>query len=535
MFESFADTNQNRLFALFVWVQRYVLSHWRESIDLEEVLTHLLEGLTLETSPLKFSVWLWQPSEGALLRAGSFGIDKTFHNGIFEAGAHSVLENVYRDGTAIMVADARTTSDPLIRRWAIHEAVDAVWAYPLITHDGTIIGTFTVLWVNTSPPAEGNQDVFTYWQTVANSLALLIEWVRQSGQQGLAENRIAGLDTGAKTGMVIYGNDGIVQFVATECEALLGFPLPVGRTRAEILGLLGEHALGGPTRLTPLSHVPSEMVVTVQVEGVLRHVRWQSVAIPRTEQSLPSHIDIVSQLPAAEGERVERETLWSIVAHEFRTPITVIQGLSEWLTSSSVQVAPLVIEQLRGIQREADRLMRTLRGLWGAVHLMDVRWGSSRERLDLAQLVRSEMDSAARWRVRLRFDYRGEQTLPIWGNREVMITVLGTLLGNASQYSQPGSTIQVTVTRTEAGGHVTVCDNGPGVPAAIQPYLFKEWLDPRHHPEVKGLGIGLWVSSELLIRMGGTLTYSPLSGGGSVFTAVVPDLSPPSNSFAQGT
>jgi len=103
--------------------------------------------------------------------------------------------------------------------------------------------------------------------------------------------------------------------------------------------------------------------------------------------------------------------------------------------------------------------------------------------------------------------------------------VLHNLVSNAIKYSPAGGVIELVVRVTPEGdARLTVADRGIGLSEADAPSLF-ERFSRGTGPEVgsiKGLGVGLYVSREIVHRHGGTIRLQPRPGGGAVATVLLP-------------
>jgi signal transduction histidine kinase len=98
------------------------------------------------------------------------------------------------------------------------------------------------------------------------------------------------------------------------------------------------------------------------------------------------------------------------------------------------------------------------------------------------------------------------------------------LVENAVKYSPDGGRVTVSVTGNVDHGRIAVRDEGLGIPPAEQERIFEKFyrLDPSLTRGVGGSGLGLYISRELVERMGGRLTVSSEAGRGSTFVVELP-------------
>ncbi len=225
-------------------------------------------------------------------------------------------------------------------------------------------------------------------------------------------------------------------------------------------------------------------------------------------------------------ERVRRDFVAN-VSHEFKTPLTAIQGFAETLLGGAVddpqnrgrfleiildharRLARLTDDLLRLSQIEADRLELEIRPL-RAEQLIENCLETSRMR-------------AGEKKISLSVEIPG--TLPeIAADRRRLAEVLQNLLDNAVQYTQPGGHIAVRAAAADREVILTVADTGIGIPAADQPRIFERFyrVDAARSREAGGTGLGLAIAKHLVEAQGGRIWVESEVGQGSQFHFSVP-------------
>jgi CheY-like chemotaxis protein/anti-sigma regulatory factor (Ser/Thr protein kinase) len=179
-------------------------------------------------------------------------------------------------------------------------------------------------------------------------------------------------------------------------------------------------------------------------------------------------------------------------------------------------------------RRQVDRLGKLVEDLLDVSRLESHRLHLGSSDVELNDLVD---DVVADFRAQSRhhhilFHRTGSPVL-VQGDRERLEQVLVNLLTNAIKYSPQGGQIQVTVAREENEARVSVQDPGIGIPLAEQPRLFERFFRAANATtrNFGGLGIGLFVSREIIQRHGGRFEVESEEGRGSTFMFYLP-LSP---------
>jgi signal transduction histidine kinase len=253
------------------------------------------------------------------------------------------------------------------------------------------------------------------------------------------------------------------------------------------------------------------------IESVAQELR---VAIAAAE-AFAKQRDAVAEL-----ERLSRakSDFVSIVSHEFRTPLTGIQGFSEMM-----QGEDLTMEEMReyagDINKDAHRLNRMITEMLDLDKMESGRMLIHHEPVDLNAIVSDVVDrvrpNAPQHPVSLRLDPSiGEMS----GDRDKLTQVMANLLNNAVKYSPNGGEIVVT-TRVEGNAaHVAVRDHGIGIPEAALETIFERYgrvesLATRH---IQGTGLGLPIVRQIVQLHGGTAWAESTVGEGSVFHVRLP-------------
>jgi signal transduction histidine kinase len=124
-------------------------------------------------------------------------------------------------------------------------------------------------------------------------------------------------------------------------------------------------------------------------------------------------------------------------------------------------------------------------------------------------------------RVRLVIDPR--PTPPILGFSGQLTQVFSNLVRNASEAAPSGSTVVIRIRSVDRKGRaearVTIHDRGQGIPRAVQKKIFDPFFTTK---ELKGSGLGLWVSRSLIARHRGSIRFRTSERSGTTFAVFLP-------------
>ena len=212
----------------------------------------------------------------------------------------------------------------------------------------------------------------------------------------------------------------------------------------------------------------------------------------------------------------ERRDMLADIAHELRTPLSVIRGRLEGIVDgiypeNGPQVS-MALEQTYVMQRLVDDLR--------LLTLVETRQlAFDRREVNVVHVINSviEMFSAEAQEktISLSFDEKS-------GNLSAVLDpqrfeqVISNLVGNAIRYIPEGGKVWFTANEKEDGLRITVNDNGKGIPAEDLPYIFDRFRrkDKSRPRATCGTGLGLAIAKQLVEAQGGTIEARNLPEGG---------------------
>jgi two-component system, OmpR family, sensor kinase len=220
----------------------------------------------------------------------------------------------------------------------------------------------------------------------------------------------------------------------------------------------------------------------------------------------------------AESERRERNFLMS-VSHELRTPLTAIRGHVSALREGVVEDPESVAHSLEIVEAEAQRLERLVGDILDLAKLDAHRFTVLKEEVDMEQLVgrayETFADQARQRSIDYRVDMRAKPVIVSDGDR--VLQIVDNLLSNAFRATPDGGRISLELAQANGSVQVAVDDTGPGIRAEDRERLFRPFVS-----DAGGTGLGLTISSELSVALGGRISLESVVGRGSRFELVLP-------------
>jgi PAS domain S-box-containing protein len=224
-----------------------------------------------------------------------------------------------------------------------------------------------------------------------------------------------------------------------------------------------------------------------------------------------------------------RDEFLSIASHELKTPLTPlkmqVQSLKRFIAKGALsQVAP---ERLHSIaetsDRQINRIATLIEDLLDVSRITSGKFSLNREEVDLVEVVREALDryepqiTAAKCPVELRLP---ETLKGRWDKLRVEQVVIN-LLTNAIKYA-PQAPITITAQVVGDQAELSVSDRGMGIAEADQKRIFDRFERVQSSKNVGGLGLGLFITRQIIETHGGRIQVSSRPNAGATFTVQLP-------------
>ncbi|WP_233595826.1 MULTISPECIES: PAS domain S-box protein [Corallococcus] len=221
-----------------------------------------------------------------------------------------------------------------------------------------------------------------------------------------------------------------------------------------------------------------------------------------------------------------RDEFLSIASHELKTPLTSMKLRVQQMESALKGPRPLptdkVTRMLEVFKEQLQRLSRLAEHLLDVSRINDRRLDLRREEMDLVAVARNVTDHLAAQFEKTGCTLEMVAPEPVWGSwdRLRLEQVLINLLTNAMKYGE-GQPIQLEVTRHARGARLVVEDHGLGIPPEAQGRIF-ERFERAASRNYGGLGLGLFISRQIVDAHGGSIRVESTPGLGAKFIVELP-------------
>jgi len=320
---------------------------------------------------------------------------------------------------------------------------------------------------------------------------------------------------------LVFTNPGFASILGLDVPPVAGSSLLEVVRQTELIGAVRRVLAGEP-------RVESEIST-----GTLRqHFFAATVASVRAGDTSGAVIVLHDITELRKLERIRRDFVAN-VSHEFRTPLTAIQGFAETLIAGALDDPQNRGRFLNIILEHARRLARLTEDLLKLSQMDADRLEIEINPVKVSQLVESCYETArhraAEKELLLTLAPGLPQNLPdVAGDARRLQEVLQNLLDNAIQYTLPGGKIILSAELKSGSVVFTVSDTGIGIPTADQPRIFERFyrVDAARSREAGGTGLGLAIAKHLIEVHGGKIWVESEVGVGSRFHFSVPLFDP---------
>lgn len=258
-------------------------------------------------------------------------------------------------------------------------------------------------------------------------------------------------------------------------------------------------------------------------DGSLHWINASGLPHYDTEGNPAQMIGVTIDITKRKNYETQKDDFLSIASHELKTPITSLKATIQLLTrlkeNPNHPMIPRLIDQssqsLEKLNNLVDDLLNMHRISEGQLQL-------NKQTFNISKMLEACCDD-----IRLN----GKFKLIIEGNLSTNVTadehrieqVVVNFVNNAVKYAADSEKIHLIIETTEKSVKVTVKDFGAGIDPVIQPYLFDRYYRATHDGrKYSGLGLGLYISSEIIKKHDGEIGVESTIGEGSSFWFTLP-------------
>ncbi|HTZ73997.1 MAG TPA: ATP-binding protein [Candidatus Aquilonibacter sp.] len=367
-------------------------------------------------------------------------------------------------------------------------------------------------------------------ESMNESAALLERTVRSLGSErdrssAILRSMVEGVGVIDSQERLVFWNAAFSEILNVDAVAAEGRPVIEMIRNTKVLKLI-RRALKGEESLR--DDITTGIVQLRMFAVTAAPVRSTDVSVSAGFAGKPTGAVVVLH-DVTELRRLERvrQDFVANVSHEFKTPLTAIQGFAETLLGGALEDDDNNRRFLEIIRDHAAQLARVTNDL-----LKLARIEAGKLEVELGPVTVAEVVEACAETTLLRAGRKGiefeanipSDLPPVRADARLLREVLQNLLDNATQYTPAGGRVAVEADVGPRDVKITVADTGIGIPLADQERIFERFyrVDAARSREEGGTGLGLSIARHIVETLGGRLWVESEVGQGSRFSFTVP-------------
>lgn len=404
----------------------------------------------------------------------------------------------------------------------------------------TILYYAEIILTRNAPPAEK----VVQWQTtlllaiVYTLIAYIIGWLKQRidvliEREADEKKRLQAILEQLPVGVMVTDIHGTTVHSNKQSDVILGMEMD-GKTNDEIRPL-GVSKYNG-SQISPSKWPLSQALTTgkavvgkefslTRTDGKMIHLQISASPIHNHEGEMLAVASIINDITPQKEIDERKDDFVNMASHELKTPITSMKLYLQSLRKRLAQLNdPKAEMTLSRIIYQTDRLQELVSELLDVSRLQTGKLTLNKESFCLNTLINETVEELSAASKNQHLIVESAPKIVVFADRFRLYQVLTNLITNAIKYSPQNSNIHITLKKQTRSATISVQDFGVGIPKAEQKKIFNrlyQVTDPKKKT-FAGLGMGLYISKEIVKRHKGRIWVKSSPGKGSTFYVSLP-------------
>lgn len=370
------------------------------------------------------------------------------------------------------------------------------------------------------------------------AIAGIIGWLRQSIDRLIEKEtddrrRLNVVIEQLPVGVIINDKDGSVEFANKQAENILGVKIPIGYQIYQ-KPLVKTTYLGKPVASSKTifaQHLKSTKPIIGREYEVYRpdgkkvYIQSNSSAILNRKGEVIATASIFNNITEQKEAELRKDDFVNMASHELKTPLTSMQLYVDTLASSIKKSNNSKTSKLvTGIKLQINRLQKLVAELLDVSRLQTGRLTYSKEKFILDDLILDAIETLEATKKQKRIEFTSHYKGNLIADKFRVTQVLNNLLTNAIKYSPENTKVIVKTKRTDGFALVSVKDFGIGIDKTQHKKIFDRLyqVTDKYEKTFPGLGMGLYISKEIIKTHRGKIWVESKKGKGSIFYFSLP-------------
>ncbi|OOQ61779.1 PAS domain-containing sensor histidine kinase [Mucilaginibacter pedocola] len=412
--------------------------------------------------------------------------------------------------TGIMEGGESTwEQDSLVPIYRNNRIEECYWTFsysPVIGEDGTPAGVLSICF-------ETTDKVQSHKQVIDAKKEL--EFAVEAGE-------LATWDLNPRTNRFV-GNARIKEWFGLDAHEEIELPLAINVMAEEDRERVN-NAIAQALKRGSDGNYNAEYAIINPKTNVRRRVKAIGKAVFDDEGNALRLSGTLQDITEEHGLQQRKDEFISVASHELKTPITSLNASMQILQKliKTEEVSDKIKLFVGKAGNNLSKLVHLLDDLLNVTKLQQGQLALNKTRFNLGDLITDSCEHLSQTDDH-KINISGEQDVMVYADYRRIDQVLVNLVNNAIKYSPQANEVDVTFGRENGKAVVHIQDYGIGIHPEKLPHLFDRYyrVDGLGH-QFSGLGLGLYISAEIIQRHDGEISVESERGSGSIFTFTLP-------------
>jgi PAS domain S-box-containing protein len=219
-----------------------------------------------------------------------------------------------------------------------------------------------------------------------------------------------------------------------------------------------------------------------------------------------------------------KDSFIALASHELKTPLTSLKLFYQILKNKMKKKEGAEIEMLEKVGIQIDRLQNLIDELLDISKISEGKLAYSMKKFNFDKFVKEKVEDISRIYDKKEINLKGRTRAFVFADRERVSQVIENLIGNAVKYSPNSKKIDVEVKKEKSKVIFSVRDYGIGISKSHKNIIFDRFQRGVLDTKFEGLGLGLYISKEIIVRHSGKIWVEEVNGKGARFCFYLPQL-----------
>lgn len=257
-------------------------------------------------------------------------------------------------------------------------------------------------------------------------------------------------------------------------------------------------------------------------------IRWMNgfgLAVSEHNKRATRMVGVMFDITARKKLEQQKEDFIGIASHELKTPVTSIKAYTELLedvcADGDFETGKPLMKKLGA---QVDRLIELIHALLDVSKIAEGELPLHYETFKLNTLLQERAEDLQRTSNIHRIIFQSKKEIVAYADRERIVQVFTNLISNAIKYSPKGGNITIQCRQTKEEIEVSVQDEGIGISKEAQEKVFDRFFRVKNAQQqtFPGMGLGLYITANIIHRHGGKIRVTSEPGRGSTFYFTIP-------------